>query len=274
MNTTAVQNHTPNTIAVNIGNAFTNPPKGNRASFIHIADTPMTMSSVIIAKLTEKRHDHVLRDISIMLSELYGEDGPNFGGIYLDSYNREKRCFNLPRREVDILLSGYSTKMRAAVVDRWRELEAEKKLGTLEIPNNFAGALKLAFTLEEERSMLAYQVKTLEQQAAEDVEKVEFYDDMADTSKLFGVDTVAKTLGTGPVRLFSYMRDHKILKSNQYRFNEPYQKHVEAGRFQVKWGKYKNKVTGEFEHKPTTFFTGKGVIWIEQFIAEHGRNEL
>ena len=80
----------------------------------------MTMNSMEIAKVTHKRHDHVLRDIALMLSELHGEDGPDFGGIYLDKYNREQRCFNLPRREVDILLTGYSTLMRAAVIDRWR----------------------------------------------------------------------------------------------------------------------------------------------------------
>lgn len=71
------------------------------------------MNSIKIAKLTHKRHDHVLRDIALMLSELHGEDGPNVGGIYLDMYNRKIQCFNLPRREEDILPTGYSVTQRA-----------------------------------------------------------------------------------------------------------------------------------------------------------------
>ncbi|WP_218586037.1 Rha family transcriptional regulator [Pseudomonas sp. 18058] len=68
---------------------------------------------------------HIMRDIRNMLEDSGGGDASRFAGIYLDAYKREQTCFNLPRREVDILLTGYSPPMRAAVIDRWRELEAE-----------------------------------------------------------------------------------------------------------------------------------------------------
>ena len=84
------------------------------------------MSSREIAELTGKRHDNVMADINKMLTELYGEeDVLNFQGIYLDAYKREKPCFNLPKRETLILVSGYNTTMRAAIIDRWQELEGE-----------------------------------------------------------------------------------------------------------------------------------------------------
>ncbi len=268
--TTATLNRTPNPVADVIGNSLS---PIHRESLIHIVDTPNTMSSLEIAKLTGRRHDNVMHDIRQQLEEL-GQDALELQGSYKDSYNRSKPCFNLPRREVDILLSGYSTAMRAAVVDRWLELEAERKLGSLAIPNNLAGALMLASVLEGERSILAYQVETLKQQVAEDAEKVEFFNEIADTKQLSSVSTVAKTLGTGQKRLFAYMRNHKILMSNRHRLNEPYQEHQEAGRFVIKWGNYKDKVTGEIECKVIPFFTGKGVIWIEKFIAEHGRDGL
>ena len=49
--------------------------------------TNKTMSSREIAKLTEKRHDHVVRDIIVMLDELE-LDAPSFGDIYFDNMNR------------------------------------------------------------------------------------------------------------------------------------------------------------------------------------------
>jgi len=84
---------------------------------------PLTMSSLEIAGLTGKRHDHVLRDADKMLDEL-GVDRPKFGGVYLAGNGEERRCLNLPRRECLILVSGYSVRMRAAIIDRWQALEA------------------------------------------------------------------------------------------------------------------------------------------------------
>lgn len=83
------------------------------------------MSSREIAELTGKRHDHVMRDIRAMLVELHGDDViPSFGAIYRDAYGRERACFDLPKRETLILVSGYSVSMRAKIIDRWQELEA------------------------------------------------------------------------------------------------------------------------------------------------------
>jgi len=76
-----------------------------------------TMSSIEIAELTGKRHDHVIADIRTMLDEL-GIQSPEFSGDYIDARNRAKPCFNLPKRETLILVSGYSIAMRAKIIDR------------------------------------------------------------------------------------------------------------------------------------------------------------
>ncbi|MCF3934312.1 Rha family transcriptional regulator [Acuticoccus sp. M5D2P5] len=84
----------------------------------------VTMSSLEIAEQTGKRHDNVMRDIRSILVELHGEaDALTFEGIYLDAYGREKPCYQLPERELMILLTGYSIPLRAKVIDRWKELE-------------------------------------------------------------------------------------------------------------------------------------------------------
>lgn len=81
-----------------------------------------TMSSREISELTGKRHDHVYYDITKMLNEL-GAHAPDYAGTYNTTQGNTYPLYNLPRRECDILISGYSIKYRAAIVDRWQELE-------------------------------------------------------------------------------------------------------------------------------------------------------
>ena len=83
----------------------------------------LTMSSREIAELTDKRHDHVLRDIKKMLLELYPAGAPNFEGSYLSEQNKSLQLFNLDKKHTDCLLTGYSVKARMLVIERWHELE-------------------------------------------------------------------------------------------------------------------------------------------------------
>ena len=66
-------------------------------------------TSLEIAELTGKRHDHVMRDIRNMLVELYGEGGLlKFEDTHTSPQNgQEYPTFNLPKRETLILVSGY-----------------------------------------------------------------------------------------------------------------------------------------------------------------------
>lgn len=82
----------------------------------------LTMSSLEIAAYTGKRHLHVLRDIRKMLVEL-DEGETKFGSTYIDPQGKTHPAFNLPKRETLILVSGYSVQTRAAIIDRWQDLE-------------------------------------------------------------------------------------------------------------------------------------------------------
>lgn len=81
-----------------------------------------TMSSREIAELTGKQHQHVKRDIEIMLTNL-GEDVSKFGHIYTDAVNREQTEYLLDRFHTEVLVTGYDVKRRAAVIKRWYDLE-------------------------------------------------------------------------------------------------------------------------------------------------------
>ena len=84
-----------------------------------------TMSSREIAKLTGKAHKHVLADIRSMLKDLE-IDWADCSAQYQDSTGRSLPCFNLNRELTDTLLTGYSAKMRLAVIRRWHELEQQR----------------------------------------------------------------------------------------------------------------------------------------------------
>ena len=62
---------------------------------LHISNqksSTLTMSSIEIAQLCEKRHDNVMADIRKMLDELKIQS-PEFSGDYMDSKGRTYSCF-------------------------------------------------------------------------------------------------------------------------------------------------------------------------------------
>ena len=85
----------------------------------------VTMTSSEIADLTGKEHKNVIRDIRTMLDELK-EDGSDLSHVQeVKDMRGYTACFKLPKRETLILVSGYSTELRARIIDRWQELEAK-----------------------------------------------------------------------------------------------------------------------------------------------------
>jgi phage regulator Rha-like protein len=137
-----------------------------------------TMSSLEIAKLTGKEHSKVMADIKRVLDEAE-IDHAVFGGIFLDSYKREQSCFNLPRRECDLIIAGYSVKYRLAIIDRWHELES-KPLTIVD----YARALVIAH--DENEKLL------LENQSLKD-EIVEIKDDGKMMETLYEINLANKT---------------------------------------------------------------------------------
>ncbi|MDE9494657.1 Rha family transcriptional regulator [Xenorhabdus bovienii] len=100
------------------------------------------MSSREIAKLTGKEVKNVHVDIWNMLTQLYGieKDGWNFNhhknqevtlvkGVVAVIDNRGYVSeFLLDRRHTEILITGYDVQRRAAVIDRWFDLESGKAI--------------------------------------------------------------------------------------------------------------------------------------------------
>jgi anti-repressor protein len=108
-----------------------------------------TMSSLEIAELTGKEHRNVMRDIRAMLDDLEITQ-LSFERSYRDSTGRALPCFELPKRETLILVSGYSVALRARIIDRWAELEQAVATRPA-LPATYLEALK-ALTVQVEET--------------------------------------------------------------------------------------------------------------------------
>lgn len=218
----------------------------------------ITMSSLDIAELTGKEHRNVMRDIRLMLEELYPDSGGmlKFEHTHTNEQNRQSYpVFKLPKRETLILVSGYSVVMRAKIVDRWQELEAGVKANPVAAMLNDPAAMRgLLLGYTEKVLELEHRVEVLEP-------KAEFCDAVIASTDTYSVAEVAKMLGnTGQNRLYQWLRSNGLVMRN----NNPYQKYVDMGLFIIKISERKNSRDEQVILDHTTRVTGKGLQYITE----------
>lgn len=157
-----------------------------------------TMSSREIAELCSKQHAHIMRDIRQMLGELYPEGGQSkFGSTYLDKQGKYQNCYNLPKRECLILVSGYSMTLRARIIDRWQELEKQVAVPQIDYssPQVMLGVLTHLKDENERKDTLIAEL-TPKAMALESLQRHD---------GLFGLTETAKILEKQPKALISYL---------------------------------------------------------------------
>lgn len=90
------------------------------------------MTSLQIAEITGKTHSNVMRDIRNILEQL--EDRRQFS-FELSSRpqpmpnggSKEVSCYILTKKDCLLLASGYDANLRAKIINRWEELEENKR---------------------------------------------------------------------------------------------------------------------------------------------------
>ncbi|EIK3658337.1 Rha family transcriptional regulator, partial [Campylobacter coli] len=88
----------------------------------------ISLTSLEIAELTGKEHRNVTRDIETYLEKVVEGGVLKFEQCYQSPKNGQfYKCYRLPKREVLILVSGYSVELRAKIIDRLEYLENELK---------------------------------------------------------------------------------------------------------------------------------------------------
>lgn len=211
-----------------------------------------TMSSREIAALTRKDHGDVLKDIRRILDEAE-IDGGEFSGVYKGANGQDRPCFNLPRRECDLVIAGYSVKYRLAIIDRWQELEAQQ---AFKVPQTFSAALLLAGELQ---AKVETQQILIEQQKP----AVEFVERFVEAKSSKGIREVAKILSIPEREFINQLVDDGVifrLAGNLV----PMAAFQKRGLFEVKAGEANGHAFKQMR------FTPDGVVWAAKRYAMTG----
>ena len=203
-----------------------------------------TMSSREIAQLCNKRHDHVKRDIEVMLNQIE-LDIPKFGRIYSDSMNRQQTEYLLDKDLTITLVAGYNAQLRYRIVKRWQELEAQ--VSTPAIPQSYAEALQLA----------ANQARQLELAKP----KVMHYDNVVERKGLLNATQVAQKVRLSAVAMNKVLDELGV-----------YNKAVKRSRVFQQW--FIDKGLGEVKQTDQGYsqalFTKRGEAWIIERLVSEG----
>ena len=135
------------------------------------------------------------------------------------------------------------------------ECERRAKANVIDLTTALADPAKLRTVL------LAYteKVMALEAKVQEQAPKAQFHDAVSEAINCQSIQEIAKVLGTGPNRLFKFLRDDGLLMRN----NLPYQQPLDAGYFRVVEKQY-NDGRGESHTYTRTLVTGKGLAYIQK----------
>ncbi len=155
-----------------------------------------------------------------VVDELEDEHYETF--VVQNSNNTKTTAYNLTIEQCTLIGMRESKSVRRVILSK---LKSMTQIEMPAIPQTYAAALleagRLAGIVEEQSELLAIAAP-----------KVEFYDQVTDSTDAVDMASAAKVLnvkGMGRNKLFALLRDEKVLQQN----NQPYQKHIDAGRFRV-----------------------------------------
>ena len=221
------------------------------------------MTSLQIAEVAGKMHKHVLEAIRTMEPAWVKVNGTKFRlAEYKDAKGEMRPCYQLTKTECLYIATKFNDEARAKLVIRWEELERQNAQPS--IPQNFAEALRLAATQQEQ---LEAQRAELEAAAP----KVAFANAMLASKNSCLVGELAKIISQngytiGQNRLFQWLRENGYLGRVGEYYNVPNQRYVEQGLFEVKRST-RSGSSGELYNITTTKVTPKGQeYFLQKFI--------
>lgn len=236
-----------------------------------------TMTSLQIAEITGKTHSNVMRDIRNILEQLEEKHKFNFELMFKitklgNNAERKDPYYLLTKKDCLLLASGYDANLRAKIINRWEELEENKR----ELSRKDLALMVLQAEEEKERLALEVQKKEEEKQAIIEKTKpaVVFTECVKNASTNILVRDLAKLITQngytiGEYRLYDWLVENKYLirhkrwsrSKNKYLFDyTPTQRAAEMKLFFVTENAIMQGGNPTFI-KHTCCVTGKGQVY-------------
>lgn len=228
---------------------------------------PLTMTSLEVAELVEKRHDNVKRTIDT----LSNQEVISLPQIEEVKVERERRAevvqvYRVGKRDSFVIVAQLSPEFTARLVDRWQELEARQTAApalAFSVPQTMPEALRLAADLAEQRDQLAIENKAQADALAVAEPKAHALDLIAADDKALTMTQAAKLLGIKRDTLTNWLSTNGWV----YRQNGSwvaYQQHIHNGRLLYKEAKYTDETTSQEVYRPYCHITPKGLAYLAQ----------
>lgn len=223
--------------------------------------TPVT-DSVKVAEVFGKMHKNVLKSIRNILGAAQNLAHKTWFHqvTYIDAQGKTQPMFLMNRDGFSLLamsLTGErALQFKVGFIQQFDMMEQALKEIAPAIPQTFAQALRLA----------AEQAETIEaqqKQLAEQAPKVNFAKALEIAGESILIGQLAKLIcqngiNTGEIRLYQWMRDNGFLHKCGSEYNDPTQRALEMGLFEVRTGTRYHPHTGEPIQTRTTLVTIKG----------------
>lgn len=160
--------------------------------------TEQTITSLEVAELTGKEHNHIMRDIRNILSQLDEISQSNFGpSTYTSDRGKEYPMYLLTKEGCLCLVSGYDANLRMKIINRWKELELQAHTASCMIEDKVARVKAWLAEEEAHRAELAQLTDAHSQTLKNNNELVEFIRSMFENRSLIAISLVAGNYGMG-----------------------------------------------------------------------------
>lgn len=224
-----------------------------------------TLDSREVAKMVEKDHAHLCRDIKgyiDVISENPKLDSQDYfipNTYKVEGNNKTYPCYDITKLGCEMIANKLTGKkgimFTAEYVKRFNEMKEGKITPALPDFTNPVIAARAWADAMEKKQLAESQVNEL-------TPKAEFYDTVADSESLMSMADTCKILdmGIGRNKLFALLREKGILQKD----NMPYQRFVDAGYFKVVEGKY--EANENVVISKTTYVKQKGIDYIRKLL--------
>lgn len=227
---------------------------------------PLTMSSLEIADLVQKRHDDVKRSIKRLADRGTIELPPMAEHQIETSHGRKhtSAVFLLQKRDCYIVVAQLSPEFTARLVDRWQELEEAAKVPALP---NFADPVAAARAWADQME----RATTAEAKVIEYAPKAEAYDILDASEGAVTIREAAKLLNAPERKFVRWLQAHDwAFRQNGVGPLQGYAEKRNRGYLEHRPHTYHDAGRGEDRTVAQLMVTPKGLARLAQVFAKQG----